>query len=1732
MAEEISANGFAQDRAEPPLGEDGSGSVMSPTSGAARPTNLASLFGDDKDPQPMWLDKSAFLDPSFDPDAYIATVRRIAPLESVRAELREHLAALKSELVELINRDYNDFVNLSTKLVDVDGAVLRMRVPLTELRAQLLAVRSSVAAAPAALEDGLARRAEAATARQILELLLDTSNVLSKVEKLLLELHAMPDAPPPPPSSASASSSTSSSSASASASASAPPTASASPAKRPPVSLSAAAARNGPVKGGEGEGSAGEEGGDAGAGVGAGRDAERELEEARSRLLERIASEMNRLNFYVAKGKDLPFVRSVEGRIRQASSTLAAHLRRCLERGLHQRWRRVVYHCLRAFASLDAAADAEELFRRAVVAPLVAQALLGAAAAGGGGGGGAGGGKQQQQDLAPSSPKSPSSPTSAGAAGDLLQGVYERIEEGVSEACRFVVGIVASADAGLHVFQFLAASVLKEVAAALHCSHAAAFSPGRPAQFLLNYKASLDFLAFLEGFCTSRESLTSFRAHPCYTDFLKGWNLAVYYASRFREIAGLLDDALVPPPASSAAAAARMAVQRAAAPGMGVGLHASVVLWDALQRCWHPAVFIPCIADKFLRLTLQLLSRFGKWVMAGVAARRAGSAADNPGGEWGLAATPEDLALMWHDLLVLSSNIRAAYVGELVQQMGQGVTAEVRAAVRGEVEGAADALHALTAHVAALLSDITADRCIEVLRPVRAIAAMYRVPSRPPPTRHSHYVPGVLQPLKVVLEGDKARAAAAAAGAGGAEEVWSEEMRAVVVGQVVERVTQKFDELAKEVVATARRTESSLKLLQQRSMKRPPGAADAGGASGMSDTDKIIGQLFLDVQEYGRIIRTFGLEPTTVAPFASFWKRRRRAILITLGVVGVGVGSYVVYQRLHARLLEDQQRIQRQQQQILEEAIREAEEKRRAEEEREDAQIRAHFESIQRIADATTLPSVLPHLRTQLFSSINLTALTDALFSSRQHAASATAGSGGGGEGAAAAAPRAPLSAQEKLRIWEDLKVLSFCRTLCGMWSLALLSLFVRAQLNVLGRRVFLDAAVRSASSSSLQDPQQQARRKRQLPMRCQHQFIALADYLPQIGLRALTRDAQAFIAPILERLSLRDNISLPQLLSLIHDIRLEFEARDCATWQRYLLPLDNYLPADLAATSLAADASAGRGASGQGLGGMGEGGGGARMGGGGGMEDEEEQALLGELMDELRHVLSSYEFQEALSASLDALTEAAHEHLAAAEDAPRGDPMLKNPIHKVECSTAANPLPSPDPASSSRSPLLRSDASQTAVPAWPQKDAGPYGSNKAPARPDVAPLPSSYPTAVLPLGVPGDSALAVFSYNDLRAATEGFRSDNRLGEGGFGIVYKGWVCMRPGVRPEEVAVKVLNHEGLQGHKEWLAEVNFLGQVYHPHLVRLIGYCAEAEQRLLVYEFMCNGSLEVHLFRQHLTVLPWSTRMKIALGAARGLAYLHEEATRPIIYRDFKTSNILLAEDFSAKLSDFGLAKDGPESGKTHVSTRVMGTYGYAAPEYVMTGGRAGGLGACGRIPITPDSLSPDFPCHLHVLSPSPPGHLTLKSDVYSYGVVLLEMITGRRSMDKSFPPEEHSLVDWSRPFLSDRRKVFRLLDSRLDGMYSVKGAQHAMALAQSCLNRDPKARPIMSDAVKILEALQDLDDMAVYGGGGGSGRGGGGGGGLSPSSPGSGSEGGGGGGGGAGGRGEASWQQQQGGYY
>lgn len=295
------------------------------------------------------------------------------------------------------------------------------------------------------------------------------------------------------------------------------------------------------------------------------------------------------------------------------------------------------------------------------------------------------------------------------------------------------------------------------------------------------------------------------------------------------------------------------------------------------------------------------------------------------------------------------------------------------------------------------------------------------------------------------------------------------------------------------------------------------------------------------------------------------------------------------------------------------------------------------------------------------------------------------------------------------------------------------------------------------------------------------------------------------------------------------------------------------------------------------------------------------------------------------------------------------------------------------------------------------------------------------------------DIQAQTFTLEEVTTAANNFSSDCLIGEGGFGPVYKG--RLQDG---QVVAIKQLNQDGLQGNREFLVEVLMLSLLHHENLVNLIGYCADGEQRLLVYEYMPLGSLEDHLhdLPYDAESLDWFTRMKIAAGAAKGLEYLHDMADPPVIYRDLKASNILLDENFHPKLSDFGLAKLGPVGDKTHVSTRVMGTYGYCAPEYAMT------------------------------------GQLTVKSDVYSFGVVFLELITGRKAIDQSRPTGEHNLVAWARPLFKDRSKFAQMADPKLKGRFAVRALFQALAVAAMCLHEQAASRPSIADVVTALNFL------------------------------------------------------------
>ncbi|BBG98989.1 proline extensin-like receptor kinase 1, partial [Prunus dulcis] len=247
-----------------------------------------------------------------------------------------------------------------------------------------------------------------------------------------------------------------------------------------------------------------------------------------------------------------------------------------------------------------------------------------------------------------------------------------------------------------------------------------------------------------------------------------------------------------------------------------------------------------------------------------------------------------------------------------------------------------------------------------------------------------------------------------------------------------------------------------------------------------------------------------------------------------------------------------------------------------------------------------------------------------------------------------------------------------------------------------------------------------------------------------------------------------------------------------------------------------------------------------------------------------------------------------------------------------------------------------------------------------------------------------------------------------------------------------------------QGEREFQAEIEVISRVHHRHLVSLVGHCISGAQRMLIYEFVPNDTLEFHLHGKGRPTMNWPTRLKIALGSAKGLAYLHEDCQPKIIHRDIKGSNILLDCNFEAKVADFGLAKVSLDT-DTHVSTRVMGTFGYLAPEYASS------------------------------------GKLTEKSDVFSFGVVLLELITGRQPIDKTQSFTDDSMVEWARPMLAQALETGNfdaIVDVRLQNDYNTGEMACMLACAAACVRHSGRRRPRMSQVVRALEGNHSPDEL------------------------------------------------------
>ncbi|CAN1276815.1 Cold-responsive protein kinase 1 [Linum perenne] len=299
---------------------------------------------------------------------------------------------------------------------------------------------------------------------------------------------------------------------------------------------------------------------------------------------------------------------------------------------------------------------------------------------------------------------------------------------------------------------------------------------------------------------------------------------------------------------------------------------------------------------------------------------------------------------------------------------------------------------------------------------------------------------------------------------------------------------------------------------------------------------------------------------------------------------------------------------------------------------------------------------------------------------------------------------------------------------------------------------------------------------------------------------------------------------------------------------------------------------------------------------------------------------------------------------------------------------------------------------------------------------------------------------LRVFSYNSLRSATLNFHPANKIGGGGFGVVHKG--TLRDGT---QVAIKSLSAESKQGTNEFKAEIKMISNVRHPNLVELVGCCVEANHRILVYEYLENNSLATALLGRYPAgkhiPMDWPTRAAICLGTATGIAFLHEESEPSIVHRDIKASNILLAANLQPKIGDFGLAKLFPDN-VTHVSTRVAGTLGYLAPEYAQL------------------------------------GQLTKKADVYSYGVLLLEIISGRSSSKAAFGEELLVLVEWAWK-LQHEERLLELVDPELAD-YPEHELIRFTKVALFCTQLAASQRPTMLQVVEMLSRNVHLNEKAL----------------------------------------------------
>lgn len=702
-------------------------------------------------PDTLCFDKDEFMKEDFDVDHFVSDCRKRVQLEELRDDLELYYKLLKTAMVELINKDYADFVNLSTNLVGMDRALNQLSVPLGQLREEVLSLRSSVSEGILAVDERMSKQEDIRKKKMSVLRLIQVIRSVEKIEKILNSQSSKD------------------------------------------VSSQEASS---PLLTGQ--------------------------------VLERIATEFNQLQFHAVQSKGMPLLDKVRPRIAGITAMLQQSLEGLLLEGLQTSDVDIIRHCLRTYATIDKTRDAEALVGQVLVKPYVNEVIV-----------------EQFVESHPSG----------------LQLMYNKLLEFVPHHCRLlreVTGGAVSSEKGTIVpgYDFLVNSVWPEIVRGLEEKLPSLFNPGDPDTFHQKYTVSMDFVQRFERQCGSQASVKRLRAHPAYHSFSNKWNLPVYFQIRFREVAGSLEAALTD------------GLEDAPA-GSPYCLLASHRTWISLGKCWSDEMFLPLLAHRLWRLTLQILARFSVFVSElSVRPISNESAKETKKPLTGSKDPSEDQGS--HPSEAGATSISSTQLVYVVSDLGrlQEWLPDLLETVKQKLEmigfknfssisaALEDSQSALSAHVPALSSRIAQDlseACFSYLKSALEVPRLYRRTNKEVPSTASSYVDSALKPLYQLQSGhgDKVQPAVM--------QSWLQE--------ALSDSTHRYFETVSDVLNSVKKMEESLKRLKQARRSPATNPVSSSGGGGMSDDDKIRLQLALDVEHLGEQIQRMGLQTSDIKSF-------------------------------------------------------------------------------------------------------------------------------------------------------------------------------------------------------------------------------------------------------------------------------------------------------------------------------------------------------------------------------------------------------------------------------------------------------------------------------------------------------------------------------------------------------------------------------------------------------------------------------------------------------------------------------------------------------------------------------------------------------------------------------------------------------------------------------------------------------------------------------------------------